>query len=56
MVIEMIMMMVKIVEMPVNTAPHAHSRATRHPHSGATSEGMSATKATVAATVGGSCG
>jgi hypothetical protein len=35
---------------------HAHSRATRHPHPGATSEGMSAAKATtVAATVGGSC-
>ncbi|PYK45988.1 MAG: hypothetical protein DME53_04050 [Verrucomicrobia bacterium] len=53
MVIEMIIVMVKIAAMPVDTAPHPHSRATRHPHSRATSEGMSAT--TVAATVGGSC-
>ncbi len=45
MVIEMIIVMVKIAAMPVDTAPHPHSRAT--------SEGMSAT--TVAATVGGSC-
>jgi hypothetical protein len=57
MVVEMITMietMVKIAAMPVKPAPHAHSRA--HAHSGASSEGMSATKATtVAATAGGSC-
>jgi hypothetical protein len=58
------MLMVVEMIMPVATAPHAHSkptrhahfRTTRHPHPGATSEGMSAAKATtVAATVGGSC-
>jgi hypothetical protein len=39
--------------MPVATAPHAHSRATRHAHSRVTTGGMSTAKATT--TVTGSC-
>jgi hypothetical protein len=52
MIIAIEMVMVKIAAMPVDTTPRSHSGATRHAHSRATSERMSATKAT---TVGGSC-